>query len=201
LDTFRGKTFHSANWDHDYDLTASMSPSSAPARRRFSSFRRSNRSSVIFIFSSAPRRGYCRNPITTFRDRTLALSQFSVAQRALRAAEFEALEMFSYGFRHPRAMRHVERIGRWHLRRSVKKSGAPRKAHAAFTLGCKRILLSNTYYRALAEPNAEVHHTEVTRIEENAVIGADGLARNVDTIIFGTGFKRDRSADRQSASS
>jgi cation diffusion facilitator CzcD-associated flavoprotein CzcO len=189
LENFRGKTFHSAQWDHDYDLngksvavigTGSSAiqfvPKIQPKLGKLHLFQRT----APWVLPK-PDHYVPEIERATFR-------RFPWAQRALRAAEFEALEIFSYGFRHPRAMRHVERIGLWHLRRSVKNRELREKLTPHFTLGCKRILLSNTYYRALTQDNAQVHHTEVTRIEENRVIGADGLARNVDTIIFGTGF-------------
>jgi cyclohexanone monooxygenase len=57
-----------------------------------------------------------------------------------------------------------------------------------FTLGCKRMLLSSTYYRALTRPNATLVPHAVTEVRPNGVVGADGVEREVDTIIFGTGF-------------
>ncbi len=189
LDSFTGKTFHSAHWDHDYDLRAKKVAVIGTGS-----------SAIQFVPKIQPRLGKLHlfqrtapwvlpKPDHYVHEIERSLFRnFPAAQRALRAAELEALEMLSYGFRHPRAMRHIERIGRWHLRRSIENPALREKLTPHFTLGCKRILLSNTYYRALAQPNAEVHHTEVTRIEKNRVIGADGLGREVDAIIFGTGF-------------
>ncbi len=57
-----------------------------------------------------------------------------------------------------------------------------------YTIGCKRILLSNTYYPALAQPNAEVVTSALTEVRGSTIVTADGTEREVDAIIFGTGF-------------
>lgn len=58
-----------------------------------------------------------------------------------------------------------------------------------YTIGCKRILLSNTYYPALAQSNVSVHTTGIAEVNENSIIDLDGNETEVDTIIFGTGFQ------------
>lgn len=57
-----------------------------------------------------------------------------------------------------------------------------------YTIGCKRILLSNTYYPALAANNVEVNTEGIAEITEDSVIDRNGKKIEVDTIIFGTGF-------------
>ncbi|MGB1219989.1 MAG: flavin-containing monooxygenase, partial [Alcanivoracaceae bacterium] len=57
-----------------------------------------------------------------------------------------------------------------------------------YTLGCKRILMSNNYYPAVSQDNVEVLPTGVREIRGNTVVGADGSEREVDVIILGTGF-------------
>ena len=51
------------------------------------------------------------------------------------------------------------------------------------------MLLSNTYYPALSQPNVDVVPHAVEEIREGSIVGADGVEREVDTIIFGTGFE------------
>jgi cation diffusion facilitator CzcD-associated flavoprotein CzcO len=82
----------------------------------------------------------------------------------------------------------LERLARAHLRAQVPDPRLQAALTPRFTLGCKRILLSNTYYPALTRPNVEVHATAVTGIQRRGVLGADGTVAQVDAIIFGTGF-------------
>src|SRR5262249_12871165 len=54
--------------------------------------------------------------------------------------------------------------------------------------GCKRILLSNTYYPALTRPNVDVVASSLAEIDGSTVIAADGTRAEADAIVFGTGF-------------
>jgi cation diffusion facilitator CzcD-associated flavoprotein CzcO len=58
-----------------------------------------------------------------------------------------------------------------------------------FTLGCKRVLLSNTYLPAVTRPNVDVVTTGIAEVRASSVVGNDGVERPVDAIIFGTGFR------------
>jgi cation diffusion facilitator CzcD-associated flavoprotein CzcO len=50
------------------------------------------------------------------------------------------------------------------------------------------ILLDNTYYRALAQPNVDVATNSIKEVGENYVVTDDGTKHEVDTLILGTGF-------------
>jgi cyclohexanone monooxygenase len=85
-------------------------------------------------------------------------------------------------------MRRIEKVAGLHLKVQVKDAQLRRQVTPNFTLGCKRMLFSNTYYPALQQPNATLVPHAVSEVRENSVVGADGVEREVDTIIFGTGF-------------
>ncbi|NQV57821.1 MAG: NAD(P)/FAD-dependent oxidoreductase [Rhodospirillales bacterium] len=57
-----------------------------------------------------------------------------------------------------------------------------------YRFGCKRVLQSNDWYPALQQPNVEVVTTPVQAITETGVKTSDGELRDVDAIIYGTGF-------------
>ena len=57
-----------------------------------------------------------------------------------------------------------------------------------YRLGCKRVLLSNDFYPALAAPNASLVTEKITEFTADAVVTADGARHPVDTIILATGF-------------
>jgi cyclohexanone monooxygenase len=114
--------------------------------------------------------------------------RFPVAQKALRAALYNTLELVQLAQRRPALMNRIGKLVIRHMHRQVKDPALREALTPNFTLGCKRMLLSNTYYKALTQPNATLVPHAVTEVRENAVVGADGVAREVDTIIFGTGF-------------
>ncbi|WHT21321.1 NAD(P)/FAD-dependent oxidoreductase [Crossiella sp. CA-258035] len=189
LADFPGESFHSARWNHDYDLTGKrvavvgsgasavqFVPKIAPEVAELHLFQRTAQWVLPKPDHYVPR-----------LERWL-LRTFPRAQRALRAAEYAGMEALGVGFRHPWLLRIVQRAGRLHLRATVPDPALRAVLTPDYTLGCKRLLLSNTYYRSLTKPNVTVHPTELSRIEGNVVIGADGRRSEVDAIIFGTGF-------------
>ncbi|MDQ4071790.1 MAG: 4-hydroxyacetophenone monooxygenase, partial [Actinomycetota bacterium] len=58
-----------------------------------------------------------------------------------------------------------------------------------FRLGCKRILLSDAWYPALAEPQVEVVTDAIREVRAHSVVTADGKERELDTLILATGFR------------
>jgi cation diffusion facilitator CzcD-associated flavoprotein CzcO len=98
-------------------------------------------------------------------------------------------ESFAVGFNgHPGLLRLAERLGRKHLRSQVGDPVLRRKLAPSYTLGCKRVLMSNTYYPALAGANAEVVTSGVKEVREHSIVDGDGVEHPVDAIIYGTGF-------------
>jgi cation diffusion facilitator CzcD-associated flavoprotein CzcO len=86
-------------------------------------------------------------------------------------------------------MRHVERAALRHLRRSVADPELRAKLTPDYTMGCKRVLLSDDYYPALTRRNVDVVTGRIAEVRERSVVTADGVERPVDTIVFGTGFQ------------
>ncbi len=189
LSDFGGRVFHSSRWDHGHDL-----------RGRRVAVVGTGASAVQFVPEIQPRVAalhvFQRTPSWVLPKPNPALSEVARAvfrrvpstQRAVRAAQDALLEGLAVGFRHPRAMGVLEAVARRHLRRQIPDPALRQALTPRFVLGCKRILLSSTYYPALAQPNVRVHATAVARVAPGRVIGADGSEAAVDTIVFGTGF-------------
>ncbi len=58
-----------------------------------------------------------------------------------------------------------------------------------YPMGCKRVLISNTYYPTLARPNVELIPEAAETFGPREVIGAAGTVREVDAVVFATGFE------------
>jgi cation diffusion facilitator CzcD-associated flavoprotein CzcO len=111
-----------------------------------------------------------------------------LVQRLVRAAIYWTRETFVVPFMHPRLMVFGERIARRHLRRQVPDPALRAKLTPRYRMGCKRVLPSNDYYPALTEGNVELLVGGVSEVRPGSVVCEDGTERQVDTIIFGTGF-------------
>ena len=79
-------------------------------------------------------------------------------------------------------------------KRIISRSGRATASCAAkltpsYTIGCKRILISNDYLPGARQAERRAGRPTASReVRGNVVVGADGTEREVDTIIFGTGF-------------
>jgi len=190
IERFAGTAFHSASWAHDYDLTGKkvavvgtgasaiqFVPEIAEAVAKLTLFQRS----APWVLPKAD------GPIPRRVQRLFQF--FPPARQAYRAAVYWLNESFAVGFNgHPGLLRIVERLGRRYLKRVVTDPVLRRKVTPKYTLGCKRVLMSNNYYQALDGPNADVVTDGITEVREHSVVDGAGVEHEVDAIIYGTGF-------------
>lgn len=189
---FEGEVFHSSRWNHDYDL-----------RGKRVAVIGTGASAIQFVPRIQPEVArldlYQRTPpwILPRTDRALSGAERAVyrrvpaVQRAVRLGLFWGRETFWLGFngRHPRVVKRLAGLAHAHMRRSVRDPELRAKLTPDFTIGCKRILLSNDYYPALARPNVDVIADGVAEVRAKSVVTRDGVERPCDAIILGTGFQ------------
>ncbi len=190
LDSFEGTTFHSARWRHDHDVGG----------RRVAVIG-TGASAIQFVPQIAPAVAqldlYQRTPawitprpdaqIEEKRQRTFA--RRPATQRVARDLIYWALEARGLGFTtSPKAMRLLERQARTHLERQISDPLLRDSLTPAYTIGCKRILLSDDFYPALVRDNVDVVTDPIVEVTPTGIRAADGRLREADTIIFGTGF-------------
>jgi cation diffusion facilitator CzcD-associated flavoprotein CzcO len=189
IEDFAGEIFHSARWDHEHSLDGERVAVIGTGA-----------SSIQLIPQIQPKVGklhvFQRTPpwVTPQRDRPIKsweqrlYGAFPLAQRLVRGAIYAARELFVLPLMHPREGSPPERIARRHLRAQVTDPQLRARLEPNYRIGCKRILISDSYYPALQQPNAEVVTDAIARITPRGIVTADGTERELDTIILGTGF-------------
>lgn len=190
LDAFDGPVFHSAQWDHSADLagkrvavigTGASAIQFVPELQKVVG--------ELKLFQRTPPWLLPRPEYNTSALRRTLFRRFPVLQRAARTALYWSHETYVIGFtRQAAVMRVPQLLAKRHLKQQIKDPVLREKVTPRFTIGCKRILLSDNYYPALAQPNVEVIASGVQAIEGNTVVASDGERREVDAIVLGTGF-------------
>jgi cation diffusion facilitator CzcD-associated flavoprotein CzcO len=190
LENFKGKTFHSAQWDHEHQLEGERVAVIGTGA-----------SSIQFVPQIQPQVGqldlYQRTPpwIVPRMDRAISKTEkrlfkaFPPAMQLVRGWIYAANEALVVGLVHrPNLLKLIERFAGAHLARQVRDPELRRKLKPDYRIGCKRILRSDDYYPSLTKDNVDVITAGIKEIREHSIVTADGTEREVDTIIFGTGF-------------
>jgi cation diffusion facilitator CzcD-associated flavoprotein CzcO len=121
------------------------------------------------------------------REHTL-YRRFPLLQRAMRGAIYWARETFVIPFVKPRFARLPETQARKFIAKQVKDPELRRKLTPDYTIGCKRILISNDFYPAVAQPNVSLETGGIREVRERSIVTGDGREIETDVIVFGTGF-------------
>lgn len=190
LSSFEGVAFHSARWRHDVDLRGKrvavigtgasaiqFVPAIQPQVAKLHLFQRTAAWVIPRTNAEIPaplRRLYAAVP---------------VAQKLVRSAIYAVREGMLLGFRDGPLMRLLEAYGRRYLEKTVRDPDLRKKLTPDFRIGCKRILLSDEYLPSLTRPNVEVVTDAIREVRPHSIVSTDGVEREVDVILFGTGFK------------
>jgi cation diffusion facilitator CzcD-associated flavoprotein CzcO len=190
LDTFEGTVFHSATWDHDYDLTGrnvAVIGTGASAIQFVP--RIQPLVSRLTVFQRTPPWIIPRHDRPISRAEHWLFRHAPVAQRAARAGIYWGREAYALGFvKNPDIMQKAQALAVRQLHRQVADPDLRARLTPSYRMGCKRILISNDYYPSLTQPNVSLVTEGIKEIREKSVLTSDGTAYDADTIIFGTGF-------------
>lgn len=189
LDLFQGDIFHSAQWDHTIDLqnksvavigTGASAIQIIPAIQPIVD--------KLYVFQrTAP--WVIPKPNFVLNDRHKHVQQkVPFTMLSMRKMTSVSMDMLGSSVNQPKTL---EALGKglihW-MHYQVQDSELRDKVTPTFTLGCKRILFSNTYYPALAAKNVELIDQGAKEITANGIL-VDGIEISVDIIIWGTGFE------------
>ncbi|MEW1736080.1 NAD(P)/FAD-dependent oxidoreductase [Nocardia beijingensis] len=187
---FEGEIFHSARWNHDADLTGKrvaiigtgasaiqIVPAIAAKVGHLDVYQRT----APWLLPRLDR------PYTTAE--RLAFKHVPGLQRLSRAAIYAARETQVVGLaKVPALMQLFEAIAKAKLRYEIRDPELRAKVTPNFRIGCKRMLISNDYYPALARPNVDVVTDGIAEVRANSIVTNDGTEREIDALIVATGF-------------
>ncbi len=190
-DRFAGAAFHSARWDHSCDLTGKRVAVIGTGASAVQFIPRiAEHARRLYIFQRTPPWIHPRPDFEIPGAMRGAFKAVPPATRAFRDSLYWMLESRAVGFAvNPRLMAPQQLLARRHIERQVRDPELRAKVTPDYTIGCKRILLSSDYYPTLARPHVDLVTDRVAAITESGVLAGNGVAYDVDAIIYGTGFK------------
>lgn len=190
-DRFAGRAFHSARWQHDYDVrgkrvavvgTGASGVQIVPPLARTAAH--------LTVFQ---RHGSWLLPRHNFVYSPLARALFAHVpglQSVRRVAVYHVTELLTRAIRHPRTIgRLAAAISGTFMRHQLPDPELRRRAWPDYAFGCKRVLFSREYLPALGRPNVELVTSPLTEVTERGLRTADGTEHAVDCIVWATGFQ------------
>jgi cation diffusion facilitator CzcD-associated flavoprotein CzcO len=191
LDDFAGTAFHSARWNHDYDFTGKnvavigngasaiqFIPCLAPQAAKLTVFQRTANWVVP------------RNDKTYSERAKWIFGHVPLVLRLYRAWIYFLLEIRFFGFFKDSWLgRKVQEAATQYMESIITDPELRRVLTPDYPSGCKRILISDDYFQALARPNVDVVTSGVERVTRDAVVTGDGRVHAADAIVFATGFE------------
>jgi cation diffusion facilitator CzcD-associated flavoprotein CzcO len=190
-DAFAQHTFHSAQWDHDFDLTGKrvavvgtgasavqFVPEIVGKVQKLTVFQRTGN-----WFLPRKNRPYPRA--------LKALVQHAPGVQAFRRKfMFQYCESLTLAIRHPRTVGRLLHLRsalfmRWQLRDRDRR----RSVWPDYTFGCKRVLFSSYFLPTLARPNVELVTDPISHMTPAGIVTTDRRLHELDCVIWGTGFK------------
>lgn len=193
LADFKGTVFHSAKWNHAHDLSGervAVVGSGASAIQFLPAIQ--PRVKYLFSFQRTPAWVLPKPDVAMPKAVSRLFARAPLLQRSVRETGLTGLESSLPVFMHERLLRTLTHpLGKYNIRRAIPDPTLCKQLTPNFTLGCKRPLFSNDWYKALAKPNVEVVCQGVKAVTADGVVAQDGQEYAVDTIIFGTGYAVD----------
>jgi len=191
VDRFTGESFHSSHWRHDIDLKGkriAVVGTGASAIQFVPEI--SPDAAHVDVFQRTPAWVLPRWDQPYGAVRRWAYRFVPGLQRLSRWRVYWFNEWIGMGFMGSARMQSLlRRLSGHHLRSQVADPALRDALTPDFNPGCKRLLISNTWFPTLQRPNVSLVTQAVGSIAPNGVVGADGTLYPCDVIVWGTGFK------------
>lgn len=190
MERFGGHAFHSARWDHGYDLegkrvavvgtgasAVQFVPPVAEAAAHTDVYQRTG--NWFMPRWNPPYPGVVR----------WLFNRVPGMQAARRTFFYWWMEMIVLGLLKVRPLGWVSRLtSAAFMRSQLRDPEVRRKVWPDYRFGCKRILFSSYFLPALQRDDVEVVTDRIEEVTERGIV-AGGVERPVDCIVYGTGFR------------
>ena len=190
IEDFTGEIFHSARWNHDCDLTGkrvAVIGTGASAIQIVPEV--AKQVAHLDVYQRTAPWVMPRRDREYSRVEKLGFRFVPGLQKVYRTAIYWGRETFVPGFTiNPKLAAPAKKAALHNIARAIDDPGLREKVTPTFQIGCKRILISNDYYPALARDDVDLVTDPIAKVTGNAVVTADGRERPVDALVVATGF-------------
>ncbi|MGO3661614.1 flavin-containing monooxygenase [Microbacterium gubbeenense] len=194
LGTFSGPMFHSSRWDHRASLDGrrvAVVGTGATAIQLVPELAR--RGAEVTLFQRTPAWIVPRgdHPVDAADRHRYAKDPSALAAHRQDLYD-EGEARFASRSGDPAAAAAVRRIAVEHLERQVPDPAMRRALTPDYAFGCKRVLLSDDFYPAIANGSVTLEASALAQVRGSTLTAASGRTHDVDMIVLATGFETTR---------
>ncbi|HET9238507.1 MAG TPA: NAD(P)/FAD-dependent oxidoreductase [Oligoflexus sp.] len=107
----------------------------------------------------------------------------------LRKLLYWQFEMKALALLRPKLMRYGQKMALAFLKDEVPDPKLREKLTPDYIMGCKRILLSNDFYKAMSQPQTQLITSGIEEVTARGIRTRDGAEHELDAVICATGFQ------------
>jgi cation diffusion facilitator CzcD-associated flavoprotein CzcO len=200
LDEFGGPMWHSAAWRDDVDLRGlrvAVIGSAASAVQVVPEVAR--RAAEVVVFSRTPNWVMPRGNRFYSEEEQHAVRSDDAMRRMRRRQYRDALLWYGAFRKNESAIRRLREACLANVRSAIDDPTLIDALTPDYDPGCKRILVSDDYYPALAQAHVRLVPHGVDALKADCVVATDGSQTPVDVVIFCTGYRLGGRADGRPA--
>ncbi|KAH7057929.1 putative flavoprotein [Linnemannia elongata] len=193
FENFEGPKWHTAQWNHAYDLTnkrVAVVGSGASAIQVVPSIVKKVKTLEYYQRTASyivPRRNATYSSLWKWIFRTIPFVHFIYYKLLYWSSEF-TVAAFSSKLK-DLIPRKVMTLMAWFFRYvQVRDKVLRKKLTPTYDMGCRRIVVSSNYYPALTRKNVSVHTEPIVGVKGQTLKLKDGSEQEVDALILATGF-------------
>ncbi len=190
-ESFKGQSFHSAEWDHGNDLEGKKVAVIGTAASALQFIPEVvDKVAQLNIYQRTPNWIMPRAEGAYSEITKWLLVRMPLLAKILRLGIYLLHEIRVPLFRGNRFFaKRAEKMAQNHLATQVQDEALRAKLTPSYPIGCKRILASDRYFPALQQSHVSLVTEGIKEITPNGITDIKGRERAVDVIIYATGFK------------
>ncbi|TCM63745.1 cyclohexanone monooxygenase [Acinetobacter calcoaceticus] len=192
IEKFKGKVFHSSDWQHDYNLNDKKVASIGTGGSAIQYIPEiAEKVNQLYVFQRTAAWVIPRDERSYGRLDKHLFSRFDWFRKIHRARLYWSNESRVVPIVKPQIMKYGQKLAEAYIRFQVKNPATAKMLTPDYVMGCKRILISNKYYPTFNRKNVELVMDSIEEITEDSIVTKDGTHRKIDCLIYGTGFITD----------
>lgn len=192
IEKFKGKVFHSSQWDHDYDLSNKNVASIGTGGSAIQYIPEiAEKVKQLYVLQRTAAWVIPRDERRYLLIEKRLFDRFDWFRKLHRALLYWTNESRVVPIMKPQVMKYAQKLAEAYIRHQVKDPVTADKLIPNYIMGCKRILVSNKYYPSFNRKNVLLVTDDILELTEDSIITKDGKKRAIDCLIYGTGFVTD----------